>query len=301
MHVVRKLKKTTGLIMAPWFFLAGRSLRLPRLYKMALLSDPYYLRAASEASIGQHSSHHVAQFQLAALMAAEMERPMAERLRRLMPISESQILQDLFCALTLEEKQDGFFIEVGVGGGRSISNTYMLEKYFGWSGILVEPNRSSHETIVECRTSYLDKRAAASRSGRSLRFQEIVGAGEHSRIAGTVGHKLQNATVKEYQVTTVTLDELLGERSAPREIDYLSLDTEGSEIDILKGLDLSRFCFKVMTIEHNFDARTMAELDRILVPKGYRVVLPHISAIDSWYVHESVKTPGFFGLGGNAG
>lgn len=298
MHVVKNLKRTTGLVMAPWFFLAGRSLHSQRLYRMAIQSDPTYLRAASGASAGQHSAAHTGQFQIAALLAAEMDVATAARLKRLYSLSESQILQDLFCTLVLQEKRGGYFIEVGVGGGHAISNTYMLERHFGWTGLLVEPNRSSHASISACRSAHLEKRAAASAAGKTLRFQEIVDAGEHSRIANTGGHKLQDAKVEEYDVTTVTLNELLEERSAPREIDYLSLDTEGSEIDILRGLDLDRYSFKVMTIEHNFDERTLAELDRIITPKGYRMVLPHISGFDAWYVHESVKLPGFFGLSG---
>lgn len=296
MHVFRSLKKSTGLVMAPWFFLAGHSLRSQRLYRMAIQSDPTYLRAASGASTGPHSAAHIGQFQIAALLSAEMNAATAERLKRLYSLSESQIIQDLFCILALQEKKNGYFIEVGVGGGHAISNTYMLEKHFGWTGLLVEPNRSSHESIAACRSAYLEKRAAASSTGKTLRFQEMIGAGEHSRIAGTGGHKLRDARIEEYDVTTVTLNEILEQRSAPREIEYLSLDTEGSEIDILMGLDLDRFSFKVMTIEHNFDERTLAHLDRILTPKGYRMVLPHISGFDAWYVHESVNVPGISSL-----
>ena len=56
--------------------------------------------------------------------------------------SKSQILQDLWVSYELGEKQDGFFVEFGATNGLANSNTWLLEKKYGWKGILAEPNCS---------------------------------------------------------------------------------------------------------------------------------------------------------------
>ena len=59
----------------------------------------------------------------------------------------SQLGQDLFVLIELGNKKEGFFIEIGAGDGFYLSNTYLLEKNFGWTGILVEPNKSFYNSF----------------------------------------------------------------------------------------------------------------------------------------------------------
>lgn len=289
---IRHIISGLGLVLAPWAYLAGRVAPGRRFGRMALELDPQYHRALQFTKFQGASLQAVRLFRQAALIASEVDQTLAIKMTRGLHKSESQFLQDVFCALTLGEKTDGFFVEVGVGSGQEISNTFMLEKHYGWSGLLVEPNRSSHESITACRTATLDKRAAAFKSGKTLTFQEIVGMGEHSRIANTGGHRLKGSEIREYDVETISLTDLLHQIGAPRVIDYLSLDTEGGEIDILKGIDFDNYIFRVMTIEHNFNKTVIDQFDSILIPFGYRRVIPHVSAVDAWYVHESVSSPG---------
>ena len=208
-------------------------------------------------------------------------------------LSQSQLLQDLFVLTAIGEKHGGYFVEVGVGSGKEISNSWMLEKHFGWNGILVEPNKSSHESILACRNAHLEKRAAASTTGNILQFEEIVGAGEYSRVADTGGLEIAGAQVRHYDVESVTLNQVLAERQAPLEIDYLSIDTEGNEVDILGAVDFDKYTFKVMTLEHNGNERTLAAFKRMLEPKGYHMIFPHISGFDAWYIHHSIKASAF--------
>jgi len=292
LNYLSKIASAAGVIAAPWAYLAGRVLSSPKLGQAALTADPQYLRALTV--IGRANTvRHSGQYCLAALLSHEATSDAAERIKRLISVSESQILQDIFCAILLDEKQNGFFVEVGVGGGRILSNTFMLEKEFGWKGLLIEPNHSSHDSIAACRSATLERRAGASQSGLKLQFQEMVNAGEHSRIVGTGGHSMPGAKTAQYEVETVTLNEVLDGMDAPTEIDFLSLDTEGSEVDILGGLDLQKYKFNVMVIEHNFNQDTQNALERILKPFGYKLVLPQISGFEAWYVHESVKSVGF--------
>ncbi len=290
MDTSRKVTHAAGMLSAPLLYLAGRALGSKAFGRLALAGDPHYLRALQFSGISNFSPSHILQFQVATLLAAEATPEGAEHLKRLLSFSESQLLQDVFCALVLDEKREGYFLEVGVGNGKSISNTYLLEKLLGWRGLLVEPNRSSHESIKALRDATLVREAAASRGGQKLRFEEYTQAGEHSRIVGTGGYDLAGAATEYYDVDTITLNDALSAAQAPQDIDFLSLDTEGSELDILAGLDLNRYRFRVMTIEHNHDMDKQRKLGEILQPHGYRTVFPHISGIDSWYVHRDVTS-----------
>jgi FkbM family methyltransferase len=205
--------------------------------------------------------------------------------------SESQLCQDIFCALAHNLKRNGFFVEVGVGEGKSISNTYLLEKKFDWQGLLVEPCRSFHESIRKTRKAALDTRAASSLEHGEITFNESVAGGVYSYSANADingNAKVNNKTVITYQVPTATLNTILQDHNAPRDIDFMSIDTEGSELDILSGIDLSRYRVGLFCIEHNFRESFIAALDAKLLPKGYRRVLPVTSSYDAWYLGPNI-------------
>jgi hypothetical protein len=62
-------------------------------------------------------------------------------------------------------------------------------------------------------------------------------------------------------------------------IDYLSIDTEGSEFMILKDFDFARYTFRVITVEHNYTSQRR-ELFELLTSVGYQRVYPEISQFD---------------------
>jgi FkbM family methyltransferase len=236
------------------------------------------------------SAAHFCQLYIAAQLAAHATDEGGNLIKRLVSRSQSQLLQDIFCQLVLNEKSDGYFVEVGVGSGRSLSNSYMLEREYRWRGLLVEPNRSFHKSIENQRSAHLDRRAAASKSGQTLTFEEVVEDGERSRLAaaGTEADRLPLAgAIASYEVRSVSLSDLFQHHNAPKDIDFLSLDTEGSELDILEGIDFETYRFAVMTIEHNFSRPKLNQLRRQLEPKGYRLVYPEISEFDAWFVRDT--------------
>ena len=88
-----------------------------------------------------------------------------------------------------------------------------------------------------------------------------------------------------YQVSSVTLTDLLQEHNAPHDIDYLSIDTEGSEYEILASHDFNKYSFKVITCEHNFTSKRN-EICRLLLSKGYerKYLRNDKTDFDDWYV-----------------
>jgi len=75
---------------------------------------------------------------------------------------------------------------------------------------------------------------------------------------------------------------------APREIDYVSIDTEGSELAILQAFDFADFDIKIMTVEHNFIESNRQEVFKLLSGKGFMRLFESLSKFDDWYVKRSL-------------
>jgi FkbM family methyltransferase len=207
---------------------------------------------------------------------------------KLFPNSHGQLLQDVMCALVHSVKRQGYFVEVGVGDGEKFSNTLLLERELDWSGILAEPASMFHKSISDTRSAILDKRAVSDKSGNTVLFEQDDGMGELSGLAGQRSPRGQQ-NLSTYEVSTVRLDDLLAEHNAPDEIDYLSVDTEGSEISVLDGLSLSKRRISLVTIEHNYDRGRMRAYADLFESAGYRQLFPNLSSFDAWYVHNDLE------------
>ena len=199
--------------------------------------------------------------------------------------SHSQLLQDLFVLHRTGEKRNGYFVEFGATDGVSLSNTYMLERDYGWSGIVAEPARGWHERLRANRRCRISTLCVWDVSGASLPFNEAP-VGELSTIASYSGgdaHAGAREGGRHYAVSTVSLNDLLDMHDAPGEIDYLSIDTEGSELRILAAFDFSRRRIGCISVEHNFTP-ARRQLHELLTDRGYRRVFESISFWDDWYV-----------------
>lgn len=199
--------------------------------------------------------------------------------------SKSQIRQDLFVLSHLEFKRNGFFVEFGATNGVDLSNTYLLEKEFGWFGILAEPAHCYQAALKESRLCHIDLDCVWSKSGESLMFNEVLDATYSTINNYSKGdaHQGFRKAGKKYEVHTISLNDLLAKHNAPKEIDYLSIDTEGSEYEILKSLDFSKYKFRVITCEHNYTPMR-ERIFEILSKQGYRRVYESLSMFDDWYI-----------------
>jgi FkbM family methyltransferase len=184
-------------------------------------------------------------------------------------------------------KRGGFFVEFGASNGVDLSNTLLLERDYGWSGILAEPAVCWHDSLTKNRRAKIEKRCVWSRTGQRLSFQEVHAA-ELSTIASFASTDMHLQSRKEgrsYSVDTISLLDMLDAHSAPPEIDYLSIDTEGSELDILSTFDFQRYRFGVITVEHNYGA-TREPIHQLLTSNGYERKFAEVSLFDDWYVRK---------------
>ena len=199
-------------------------------------------------------------------------------------ISRSQIGQDLFVLWTLGMKRGGYFVEFGAGDGAILSNTLLLEERFEWSGILAEPLPDFHASLRMTRRAALEPSCVWGRSGEMLQF---VNRGYLSTIAAYRDldrHAAHRHGSPMSDVETISLVDLLRKHGAPATIDFLSIDTEGSEFEILSAFPFNAE-FEILSIacEHNF-TETRELVAELLERQGYRKVGVEISGHDDWFV-----------------
>ena len=288
-NVPGSIARIGGVLVAPWLYAAGRLARSPFLLAQASRVDPLYVRSIRDRlQMEGRETFILAQLINAIDMIAATGIGADAIVKQAFSNCQSQLGQDIACLLVHCVKRGGYFVEVGVGDGVNISNTYLLESQYDWSGLLVEPNQGFHDHIRSSRKAKLDTRCAALSDGKKVEFEEVLEAGEFSRLVRHGNREFDEGATRRYLVETATLDNLLEEHNAPREIDYISIDTEGTELEILQGLDFERYKVGFLTIEHNGN---LVELKRLLEPKGYHQILQKISRWDAWFIHSSVKTP----------
>ncbi|WP_304731745.1 FkbM family methyltransferase [Parvibaculum sp.] len=207
----------------------------------------------------------------------------------LFPHARGEIFQDIFAALVLDEKDSGFFVEFGATDGVNGSNTWLFENRFGWDGVLAEPARVWHAQLARNRCCRISHACVWMESGQTLQFHEVADAGFSTLqdYAGRDRHARRRRAAIRYPVETVSLDDLLKRSDAPRKIDFMSIDTEGSERDILSVFPFGDWEISIMTVEHNFRPDRTAMHD-ILSANGFVRVLPELSQFDDWYVAEAL-------------
>jgi FkbM family methyltransferase len=200
-------------------------------------------------------------------------------------VSKAQILQDLWVTFELQEKRGGFFVEFGATNGLTNSNTWLLETQYDWSGILAEPNPVWQDDLSRNRRCTLERRCVYSRSDETVAFLSPSDP-ELSTVSTAAGfdHFADiRRDAKSFDVETISLDDMLDTHHAPDVIDYMSIDTEGSELEILQHFDFKRREIKLLSIEHNNTPNEQA-LDCLLTRNGYRRRFPEFSQWDGWYV-----------------
>ena len=200
-------------------------------------------------------------------------------------LSRSQFKQDLFVLSELNFKKNGFFVEFGSFDGLIGSNSYMLEKFFDWNGILAEPSIFCHEKLKKNRSVIIETKCVWKESGQEILFNEPLSYKQNATINSfSDNNKELYKEGKKYKVKTISLLDLLDINNAPKFIDYLSIDTEGSEYEILNAFDFQKYKFRVISCEHNFTP-IRDKVYKLLINKGYKRKFTKISRVDDWYVY----------------
>lgn len=201
-------------------------------------------------------------------------------------VAHGQILQDLWVLWELDLKAAGYFVEFGAYDGTSHSNTKLLEDRFGWTGLLVEPNPDMADALIDSRSVSVDRRCVWDVTGETV---DLL-LSDDPELATVVAHAVpdlhttarQATAVRTVSVPTVSLNDLLDEYHAPDAIDFMSVDTEGTELRILRAFDFARRKPRLVAVEHNRRAGEH-ELDLLMQANGYERRFRSMSDWDAWY------------------
>jgi len=206
----------------------------------------------------------------------------------------SQIGQDKWVESILQGKENGYFIELGACDGIHYSNTLHFEQTLNWSGICIEPNDHYFKELKKNRKCNVSNDLVSSRDGVEIDFS-ICGP-----VSGIVDENIGPFTEKTNIVkkTTKTLDSILDRFNAPKLIDYLSLDVEGQEYNILKTFPFEKYKFRCMSVEHNaphIGPLQQKRIRELLEENDYKYVKGNddvhgwgCGPIDDFYIHKDL-------------
>ena len=204
-------------------------------------------------------------------------------------MSYSQLSQDLKVIEFYNNKEGGFFIEIGASDVIQLSNTCLLETKYKWKGICCEPIPVRFLKLVKNRpNSICYDEAVYNQSGLTLTFDI---SNNYDLLSGISDHidkykSFVDANKTPIQVQTISLLDVLKNANAPLFIEYMSLDTEGSEFEILKNFDFEKYTFGLIDVEHNYVEPRRTEIKNLLLSKGYTYIGEN--RWDDMYKHNSV-------------
>lgn len=193
--------------------------------------------------------------------------------------SEPELVFEFFA-----QKSDGFFVDVGANEPQNMSQTWLLESK-GWNGILVEPlpHLAAKLRRERPRSKVVQAACGPPNHPKMVELHE----GECHMHSGLNRHAVdaQERYIAVHEVPMLALDEILEEAGNPR-LDFVSIDVEGMELEVLLGFDLARHSPRLLFVEdHLFHLRT----HRHLRDAGYRLVKR--TGLNNWYVRPSTPPP----------
>ena len=209
---------------------------------------------------------------------------------------KSQLYQDMFASFVIGDKFDKTFFEFGATNGIDLSNSYTLEKYLNWEGALSEPSPQWHDELKKNRPqTNIISECIWSESNKELNFfvsdvgvlssLEDFKKSDKISMPGNTQARLKSG--KSIIVKTISLNDVIEKQFNSKTPSYISIDTEGSEYEILKNFNFKKYRPLVFTIEHNF-TELQLKIDELMYLNEYIRVFKSLTVFDAWYVAKEV-------------
>ena len=208
----------------------------------------------------------------------------------------SQLYQDVFASFVVDKILDKTFFEFGATDGIKLSNTYTLEKIFNWKGAVSEPDPQWQYKLKKNRPKTIIIKDCIWRdSGKELNFfvsdigelSTLNDFKENDKNSMPENTKKRLNSGRMIKVNTISLNDVIKEKFNSKCPSYISIDTEGSEYEILKDFNFKKFRPALFTVEHNFTALE-TKIDELMIKNLYVRVFDRITAFDGWYISKEV-------------
>jgi len=204
---------------------------------------------------------------------------------------QQDLLAEFISQFSLNSGQK-WFVEFGAAAWKEGNNTFLLETN-SWKGILAEPSKYWQKELLRNRVCQIDYRCVSTTSGEYVSFFESVNPflSTQSNLIDEDFNRSRRKLKSSYLVKTVSLEHLLVSHDSPKFIDYMSIDTEGNEFDILESFfPNSNFSIGFLTVEHNYTHNKNKIYD-LLTNFGYVRILEAVSKHEDWYLLPSAYKP----------
>jgi FkbM family methyltransferase len=186
--------------------------------------------------------------------------------------SHSQYLEDIILESIFRNKDRGFYVDIGANDPDEISNTRMFYER-GWHGINVEPNVKLYNKLCRVRTNDINLNVGIADVCGEMLFHEL-----DPDTLSTFSEESARENIKKYNarlvaktaVKVVTLERVFGEYCNDRVIDFMSIDSEGLESQILRSNDWQSYRPVAIVIELNLDSN--GDVIRFLTEKDYSLI-----------------------------
>jgi FkbM family methyltransferase len=182
----------------------------------------------------------------------------------------SQLDQDLWILSKFDTDYKGFYIEIGANDGVALSNSLLLEEN-GWEGVCIEPAPTEFEKLNNNRKSNNHNICISDFNGK-CHFSE-------NGFFGKISDKNTGNT------DCFTLEYFLDNIDSPKVIDYLSIDVEGGEYDIIRNFPFDKYFVKYITIEHNAYGINFTLKNNInsILSEHFNLEQENVGEFEDWY------------------
>ena len=204
---------------------------------------------------------------------------------------KSQIYQDVFADFFISNIHNETFLEFGATDGLDLSNTYLLENNSNWKGVLGEPDPQWHQKLIKNRPdSKIFTECVWKNSNEEVEFLSsdngvlsTISSFRYSDKEMYDNTQLRNKSFKMIKLKTISLNDLIKREFNKICPSYISVDTEGSEFEILNNFDFKKYKPIILTVEHNYTSNEK-KIDRLMLSNNYKRIFRKITAFDAWYV-----------------
>lgn len=178
--------------------------------------------------------------------------------------------------------KNGFYVDVGAHNGRSLNNTLFFEETHGWNGINIEPNKTVYDKLVINRPNNINLNCAVCNTNGEAKF--LMNKGYTEMLSGLEEtfdprhiNRIERENIKYTGTTelitvkTKTMETILDEYNI-KTINYLSIDVEGAEFEVIKSINFEKVFIDVIGFENNYPD-VSKDIINYLRNKGFKVFL----------------------------